>query len=161
MADETQKPDAPLDDTPAGDTPDKPAPGTTDKPSVQASHFRVAIRCPRDRYMRAGITFERGKQVIEGVDKATLSRLQADPCLIVVDVSPSTETGADAGQLPAHNLGIDVDPEAIRIAVSRLDKGNEAHFTRQGKPRVSAVCELLGANVNQAQITEALDGEHA
>ncbi|EJS3290844.1 hypothetical protein NWZ14_005375, partial [Salmonella enterica] len=53
--------------------------GATDNPGTDgdsqvtlSGFFIVEVRCPRERYIRAGIRFIRGKQTLENVPQATL-----------------------------------------------------------------------------------------
>lgn len=68
-----------------------------DSPVSQSGFFLVEVRCPRERYIRAGIRFMRGKQTLENVPQSTLDILQADPCLIVVSVQSAAAPSGEAG----------------------------------------------------------------
>ncbi|HGK5379305.1 TPA: HI1506-related protein [Salmonella enterica subsp. enterica serovar Birkenhead] len=130
-----------------------------DNQAVQPDVFTVEIRCQRERYIRAGIRFMRGKQTLENVPQDMLDVLQADPCLIVVSVQPAAAPSGTAGVqnlVDVVNTGSDVTPaeinEAIDILVARADPQS---FTKSGVPGVKAVSDELGQPVTKAQVDAA------
>lgn len=130
-----------------------------DNQAAQPDVFTVEIRCPRERYIRAGIRFMRGKQTLENVPQDMLDVLQADPCLIVVSVQPAAAPSGTAGVqnlVDVVNTGSDVTPaeinEAIDILVARADPQS---FTKSGVPGVKAVSDELGQPVTKAQVDAA------
>ncbi|EAZ5563171.1 hypothetical protein CC122_06105 [Salmonella enterica] len=135
-------------------------PGTDgDSPVSQSGFFLVEVRCPRERYIRAGINFMRGKQTLENVPQSTLDVLQADPCLIVVSVQPAAAPSGEAGVqnlVDVVNAGSDVTPEEINAAIDALiARADPQAFTRTGVPGVRAVSDELGQSVTKAQVDAA------
>ncbi|ECB1323764.1 hypothetical protein EU387_23960 [Salmonella enterica subsp. enterica serovar Panama] len=121
--------------------------------------FTVEVRCPRERYIRAGISFMRGKQTLENVPQATLDILQADACLIVVSVQSTTAPSGEAGVqnvVDVVNAGSDVTPEEINAAIDVLiARANPQSFTKSGVPSVKAVSDELGQSVTKVQLDSA------
>lgn len=121
--------------------------------------FIVEVRCPRERYIRAGIRFIRGKQTLENVPQSTLDILQADPCLIVVSVQPAAAPSGEAdvqNMGNAVNTGSDVTPEEINAAIDVLiARADPQSFTKSGVPGVKAVSDELGQPVTKAQVDAA------
>ncbi|ELH3242175.1 hypothetical protein RO060_003335 [Salmonella enterica] len=121
--------------------------------------FTVEVRCPRERYIRAGISFIRGKQTLENVTQPTLDTLQADPCLIVVSVQPAAASSGEAGVqnlVDVVNAGSDVTPEEINAAIDVLiARADPQSFTKSGVPSVKAVSDELGQSVTKAQLDAA------
>ncbi|EHI3730822.1 hypothetical protein J9J43_004062 [Salmonella enterica] len=140
--------------------------GATDNPGTDgdsqvtpSGFFIVEVRCPRERYIRAGIRFIRGKQTLENVPQATLDILQADPCLIVVSVQPAAAPSGEAGVqnlVDVVNAGSDVTPEEINAAIDVLIvRASPQDFTKSGVPVVKAVSDELGQPVTKAQVDAA------
>ncbi|WP_053091622.1 MULTISPECIES: HI1506-related protein [Serratia] len=134
--------------------------GAVTAPGGTLAGVTVAITCPRETYMRAGIRFTRGRQVLERVAPDVLARLQADPCLIVVPVHPPASAPDEMGsgqqqQAPGADLGGDVSDADILVVIAALPP--EA-FTQGGAPKVAAVSEALGTAVTKARIDAALAG---
>ncbi|HEC6737349.1 TPA: hypothetical protein R3747_002905 [Salmonella enterica subsp. enterica serovar Thompson] len=140
--------------------------GATDNPGTDgdsqvtpSGFFIVEVRCPRERYIRAGIRFIRGKQTLENVPQATLDILQADPCLIVVSVQPAAAPSGEAGVqnlVDVVNAGSDVTPEEINAAIDVLIvRASPQDFTKSGVPGVKAVSDELGQPVTKAQVDAA------
>lgn len=130
-----------------------------DSQAVQSDVFTVEVRCPRERYIRAGINFIRGKQTLENVPQDTLDVLHADACLIVVSVQPAAASSGGAGVqnlVDVVNTGSDVTPaeinEVIDVLVARADP---QAFTKSGVPGVKAVSDELGQPVTKAQVDAA------
>ncbi|ECC4031958.1 hypothetical protein C1B21_02585 [Salmonella enterica] len=125
----------------------------------QSGFFLVEVRCPRERYIRAGINFMRGKQTLENVPQSTLDVLQADPCLIVVSVQPAAAPSGEAGVqnlVDVVNAGSDVTPEEINAAIDALiARADPQAFTKSGVPSVKAVSDELGQSVTKAQVDAA------
>lgn len=147
--------DASLPATPAVDD----AGADAGVPVTQPAFFIVEVRCPRERYIRAGIHFMRGKQVLENVSEVTLAVLRADPCLIVVSAAPAAAPsgGADV-QNPGNavNTGSDVTAAEINAAIDILiARGEPQDFTKSGAPTVKAVSDELGQAVTKAQVDAA------
>ncbi|EDV1505139.1 hypothetical protein ZQ34_003003 [Salmonella enterica subsp. salamae] len=135
-------------------------PGTDgDSPVTQSGFFIVEVRCPRERYIRAGIRFIRGKQTLENVPQSTLDILQADPCLIVVSVQPAAAPSGEAGVqnlVDVVNAGSDVTPAEINEAIDALvARADPQSFTKSGVPGVKAVSDVLGQSVTKAQVDAA------
>ncbi|EEC0684608.1 hypothetical protein AH140_000305 [Salmonella enterica subsp. enterica] len=130
-----------------------------DSQTAQPDVFTVEVRCPRERYIRAGISFMRGKQTLENVPQDMLDVLQADPCLIVVSVQASaTPSGtADVQNVGnAVNTGGDVTTEEINAAINVLiARASPQDFTKSGVPGVKAVSDELGQPVTKAQVDAA------
>lgn len=161
MSDEQQNSTLNTDDhLPAG-----PATGSAgaggETPTAQPSVFTVEVRCPRERYIRAGIGFMRGKQTLENVPQPTLDILQADPCLIVVSVQSAVAPSGQAdvqnlGDAGAVNTGSDVTLAEINAAIDALMvRAEPSSFTRSGVPTVKAVSDELGQSVTKAQVDAA------
>ncbi|EOX8499742.1 HI1506-related protein [Salmonella enterica] len=140
--------------------------GATDNPGTDgdsqvtpSGFFIVEVRCPRERYIRAGIRFIRGKQTLENVPQATLDILQADPCLIVVSVQPAAAPSGEAGVqnlVDVVNAGSDVTPAEINKAIDALIvRADPQSFTKSGVPGVKAVSDELGQPVTKAQVDAA------
>ncbi|ELL9751292.1 hypothetical protein RX284_004655, partial [Salmonella enterica] len=117
------------------------------------------VRCPRERYIRAGIRFMRGKQTLENVPGSTLDILQADPCLIVVSVqSAAAPSGGASVQnlVDVVNAGGDVTAAEINAAIDVLvARADPQTFTKSGVPGVKAVSGELGQPVTKAQVDAA------
>ncbi|ECX5959776.1 hypothetical protein AHR84_03105 [Salmonella enterica subsp. enterica serovar Newport] len=130
-----------------------------DSPVSQSGFFLVEVRCPRERYIRAGIDFMRGKQTLENVPQSTLDVLQADPCLIVVSVQSAAAPSGEAGVqnvVDVVNAGSDVMPEEINAAIDVLiARADPQAFTKSGVPSVKAVSDELGQPVTKAQLDAA------
>ncbi|EEG3089845.1 TPA: HI1506-related protein [Salmonella enterica subsp. enterica serovar Enteritidis] len=130
-----------------------------DSQTAQPDVFTVEVRCPRERYIRAGISFMRGKQTLENVPQDMLDVLQADPCLIVVSVQTSaTPSGtADVQNVGnAVNTGGDVTTAEINGAIDALiARADPQSFTKSGVPGVKAVSDELGQSVTKAQVDAA------
>ncbi|EHK5506521.1 hypothetical protein IVM76_002137 [Salmonella enterica] len=130
-----------------------------DSPVSQSGFFLVEVRCPRERYIRAGINFMRGKQTLENVPQSTLDVLQADPCLIVVSVQSAAAPSGEAGVqnvVDVVNAGSDVTPEEINAAIDALiARADPQAFTKSGVPSVKAVSDELGQSVTKAQVDAA------
>ncbi|EBO0298263.1 hypothetical protein DSO51_10270 [Salmonella enterica] len=130
-----------------------------DSPVSQSGFFLVEVRCPRERYIRAGINFMRGKQTLENVPQSTLDVLQADPCLIVVSVQPAAAPSGETGVqnvVDVVNAGSDVMPEEINAAIDVLiARADPQAFTKSGVPSVKAVSDELGQPVTKAQLDAA------
>ncbi|EKL3944762.1 hypothetical protein PRH42_002277 [Salmonella enterica] len=130
-----------------------------DSPVSQSGFFLVEVRCPRERYIRAGISFMRGKQTLENVPQSTLDVLQADPCLIVVSVQSAAAPSGEAGVqnvVDVVNAGSDVTPEEINAAiVALIARADPQAFTKSGVPSVKAVSDELGQSVTKAQVDTA------
>ncbi|EBE9835507.1 hypothetical protein DBR59_06755 [Salmonella enterica] len=130
-----------------------------DSPVSQSGFFLVEVRCPRERYIRAGINFMRGKQTLENVPQSTLDVLQADPCLIVVSVQSAAAPSGEAGVqnvVDVVNAGSDVMPEEINAAIDVLiARADPQAFTKSGVPSVKAVSDELGQPVTKAQVDAA------
>ncbi|EAO9321184.1 hypothetical protein OK94_15345 [Salmonella enterica] len=130
-----------------------------DSPVSQSGFFLVEVRCPRERYIRAGINFMRGKQTLENVPQSTLDVLQADPCLIVVSVQSAAAPSGEAGVqnvVDVVNAGSDVMPEEINAAIDVLiARADPQAFTKSGVPSVKAVSDELGQPVTKAQLDAA------
>lgn len=140
--------------------------GATDNPGTDgdsrvtpSGFFIVEVRCPRERYIRAGIRFIRGKQTLENVPQTALNILQADPCLIVVSVQPAAAPSGEAGVqnlVDVVNAGSDVTPEEINVAIDALiARADPQSFTKSGVPGVKAVSDELGQPVTKAQVDAA------
>lgn len=130
-----------------------------DSQTTQPDVFTVEVRCPRERYTRAGIHFIRGKQRLENVTQDTLDVLHADACLIVVSflpsVAPSGE-GSVQNLVDAVNKGGDVTSAEINAAIDVLvARADPQSFTRSGVPGVKAVSDELGQPVTKAQVDAA------
>ncbi|EFB0319287.1 hypothetical protein HGH08_003916 [Salmonella enterica] len=130
-----------------------------DNQAAEPGVFIVEVRCPRERYIRAGISFMRGKQTLENVPQSTLDILQADPCLIVVSVQPAAAPSGETGVqnvVDVVNAGSDVTPEEINAAIDALiSHANPQSFTKSGVPSVKAVSDELGQSVTKAQLDAA------
>ncbi|EBU7355947.1 hypothetical protein DK080_16850 [Salmonella enterica subsp. enterica serovar Poona] len=130
-----------------------------DSPVSQSGFFLVEVCCPRERYIRAGINFMRGKQTLENVPQSTLDVLQADPCLIVVSVQSAAAPSGEAGVqnvVDVVNAGSDVMPEEINAAIDVLiARADPQAFTKSGVPSVKAVSDELGQPVTKAQLDAA------
>lgn len=130
-----------------------------DSPVSQSGFFLVEVRCPRERYIRAGISFMRGKQTLENVPQSTLDVLQADSCLIVVSVQSAAAPSGEAGVqnvVDVVNAGSDVTPEEINAAIAALiARADPQAFTKSGVPSVKAVSDELGQSVTKAQLDAA------
>ncbi|EAX4207715.1 hypothetical protein A4F97_09735 [Salmonella enterica] len=130
-----------------------------DNQAVEPGVFIVEVRCPRERYIRAGISFMRGKQTLENVPQSTLDTLQADACLIVVSVQSAATPSGEAGVqnvVDVVNAGSDVTPEEINAAIDVLiARADPQSFTRSGVPSVKAVSDELGQSVTKAQLDAA------
>ncbi|EAR2051306.1 TPA: HI1506-related protein [Salmonella enterica subsp. enterica serovar Stanley] len=130
-----------------------------DSQVTPSGFFIVEVRCPRERYIRAGIRFIRGKQTLENVPQATLDILQADPCLIVVSVQSAAAPSGEAGVqnlVDVVNAGSDVTPEEINAAIDALiARADPQSFTKSGVPGVKAVSDELGQPVTKAQVDAA------
>ncbi|HFW3711903.1 TPA: HI1506-related protein [Salmonella enterica subsp. enterica serovar Eastbourne] len=130
-----------------------------DSQVTPSGFFIVEVRCPRERYIRAGIRFIRGKQTLENVPQATLDILQADPCLIVVSVQSAAAPSGEAGVqnlVDVVNAGSDVTPEEINAAIDALiARADPQSFTKSGVPGVKAVSDELGQSVTKAQVDAA------
>lgn len=127
-----------------------------DNPVSQSGFFLVEVRCPRERYIRAGISFMRGKQTLENVPQSTLDVLQADPCLIVVSVQTAAAPSGGAGvqnRVDVVNAGGDVTAAEINAAIEALvARADPQTFTKSGVPGVKAVSDELGQPVTKAQV---------
>ncbi|EAM5969600.1 hypothetical protein EQV05_10510 [Salmonella enterica] len=130
-----------------------------DNPVSQSGFFLVEVRCPRDRYIRAGISFMRGKQTLENVPQSTLDVLQVDPCLIVVSVQTAAAPSGGAGvqnRVDVVNAGGDVTAAEINAAIEALvARADPQTFTKSGVPGVKAVSDELGQPVTKAQVDAA------
>ncbi|EEL1942566.1 hypothetical protein LSC13_002177 [Salmonella enterica] len=130
-----------------------------DNPVSQSGFFLVEVRCPRERYIRAGIRFMRGKQTLENVPQSTLDVLQADPCLIVVSVQTAAAPSGGAGvqnRVDVVNAGGDVTAAEINAAIEALvARADPQTFTKSGVPGVKAVSDELGQPVTKAQVDAA------
>ncbi|EJG5922354.1 hypothetical protein NAE50_000692 [Salmonella enterica] len=130
-----------------------------DNQAAEPGVFIVEVRCPRERYIRAGISFMRGKQTLENVPQPTLDVLQADPCLIVVSVQSAAAPSGEAGvqtMVDVVNAGSDVTPEEINAAIDALiSRANPQSFTKSGVPSVKAVSDELGQPVTKVQLDSA------
>lgn len=130
-----------------------------DSHAVQSDVFTVEVRCPRERYIRAGINFIRGKQTLENVPQDTLDVLHADACLIVVSVQPAAASSGGAGVqnlVDVVNTGRDVTPAEINEAIDALvARADPQAFTKSGVPGVKAVSDELGQPVTKAQVDAA------
>ncbi|EIF0468739.1 hypothetical protein LD460_002146 [Salmonella enterica] len=130
-----------------------------DNPVSQSGFFLVEVRCPRERYIRAGISFMRGKQTLENVPQSTLDVLQADPCLIVVSVQTAAAPSGGAGvqnRVDVVNAGGDVTAAEINAAIEALvARADPRTFTKSGVPGVKAVSDELGQPVTKAQVDAA------
>ncbi|EEM1820812.1 hypothetical protein GKA92_21980 [Salmonella enterica subsp. enterica] len=130
-----------------------------DNQATEPGVFIVEVRCQRERYIRAGISFMRGKQTLENVPQSTLDVLQADPCLIVVSVQPAAAPSGEAGVqnlVDVVNAGGDVTPEEINAAIDVLiARADPQSFTKSGVPGVKAVSDELGQSVTKAQVDTA------
>ncbi|EDR4261357.1 hypothetical protein GTE48_004883 [Salmonella enterica subsp. enterica] len=130
-----------------------------DNPVSQSGFFLVEVRCPRERYIRAGISFMRGKQTLENVPQSTLDVLQADPCLIVVSVQTAAAPSGGAGvqnRVDIVNAGGDVTAAEINAAIEALvARADPRTFTKSGVPGVKAVSDELGQPVTKAQVDAA------
>ncbi|EJQ3200005.1 hypothetical protein N0D50_004355 [Salmonella enterica] len=130
-----------------------------DNQTTEPGVFIVEVRCPRERYIRAGINFMRGKQTLENVPQSTLDILQADACLIVVSVQPAAAPSGEAGVqnlVDVVNAGSDVTPEEINAAIDVLiARADLQSFTKSGVPSVKAVSDELGQSVSKAQLDAA------
>lgn len=130
-----------------------------DNQTTEPGVFIVEVRCPRERYIRAGIIFMRGKQTLENVPQSTLDTLQADACLIVVSVQPAAAPSGEAGvqtMVDVVNAGSDVTPEEINAAIDVLiARADPQSFTKSGVPSVKAVSDELGQSVSKAQLDAA------
>ncbi|EAM4396637.1 hypothetical protein KGO56_000415 [Salmonella enterica] len=130
-----------------------------DNPVSQSGFFLVEVRCPRERYIRAGISFMRGKQTLENVPQSTLDVLQADPCLIVVSVQTAAAPSGGAGVqnlVDVVNAGGDVTAAEINAAIEALvARADPQTFTKSGVPGVKAVSDELGQPVTKAQVDAA------
>ncbi|EHI6832411.1 hypothetical protein J9423_004929 [Salmonella enterica] len=130
-----------------------------DNQAAEPGVFIVEVRCPRERYIRAGINFMRGKQTLENVPQSTLDVLQADPCLIVVSVQSAAAPSGEAGVqnvVDVVNAGSDVMPEEINAAIDVLiTRADPQAFTKSGVPSVKAVSDELGQSVTKAQVDTA------
>lgn len=130
-----------------------------DNPVSQSDFFLVEVRCPRERYIRAGISFMRGKQTLENVPQSTLDVLQADPCLIVVSVQTAAAPSGGAGvqnRVDVVNAGGDVTAAEINAAIEALvARADPQTFTKSGVPGVKAVSDELGQPVTKAQVDAA------
>ncbi|EDA0234882.1 hypothetical protein ACEUIR_001345 [Salmonella enterica] len=130
-----------------------------DNPVSQSGFFLVEVRCPRERYIRAGISFMRGKQTLENVPQSTLDVLQADPCLIVVSVQTAATPSGGAGVqnlVDVVNAGGDVTAAEINAAIDVLvARADPQTFTKSGVPGVKAVSDELGQPVTKAQVDAA------
>ncbi|EHD9191846.1 hypothetical protein JOU96_004791 [Salmonella enterica] len=130
-----------------------------DTPVSQSGFFLVEVRCPRERYIRAGISFMRGKQTLENVPQSTLDILQADPCLIVVSVQTAAAPSGGAGVqnlVDVVNAGGDVTAAEINAAIEALvARADPRSFTKSGVPGVKAVSDELGQPVTKAQVDAA------
>ncbi|EDL0131911.1 hypothetical protein CLF53_15940 [Salmonella enterica subsp. enterica serovar Kottbus] len=130
-----------------------------DSQTAQPDVFTVEVRCPRERYIRAGIRFIRGKQTLENVPQSTLDLLQADACLIVVSVQPAAAPSGEAGVqnlVDVVNAGSDVTPAEIDKAIDALiARADPQSFTKSGVPGVKAVSDELGQPVTKAQVDAA------
>ncbi|EAW1317833.1 hypothetical protein AHX51_04140 [Salmonella enterica subsp. diarizonae] len=130
-----------------------------DNQAAEPGVFIVEVRCPRERYIRAGINFMRGKQTLENVPQSTLNILQADACLIVVSVQSTAAPSGEAGVqnvVDVVNAGSDVTPEEINAAIDVLiARADPQSFTKSGVPSVKAVSDELGQSVTKAQLDAA------
>ncbi|EIE2769926.1 hypothetical protein KA541_005084 [Salmonella enterica subsp. enterica serovar Rubislaw] len=130
-----------------------------DNPVSQSGFFLVEVCCPRERYIRAGISFMRGKQTLENVPQSTLDVLQADPCLIVVSVQTAAAPSGGAGvqnRVDVVNAGGDVTTAEINAAIDVLiARADPQSFTKSGVPGVKAVSDELGQPVTKAQVDAA------
>ncbi|ELW8366878.1 hypothetical protein SIK91_002220 [Salmonella enterica] len=130
-----------------------------DNQAAESGVFIVEVRCPRERYIRAGINFMRGKQTLENVPQSTLDVLQADACLIVVSVQPAAAPSGETGVqnlVDVVNAGSDVTPEEINAAIDVLiARADPQSFTKSGVPSVKAVSDELGQSVTKAQVDAA------
>ncbi|EAA6839852.1 hypothetical protein F9097_21310 [Salmonella enterica] len=130
-----------------------------DNQATEPDVFIVEVRCPRERYIRAGINFMRGKQTLENVPQSTLDVLQVDPCLIVVSVQPAAAPSGEAGVqnlVDVVNAGSDVTPKEINAAIDALiARADPQAFTKSGVPSVKAVSDELGQSVTKAQVDAA------
>ncbi|EJC5175223.1 hypothetical protein MZH37_000543 [Salmonella enterica] len=130
-----------------------------DNQTTEPGVFIVEVRCPRERYIRAGIRFMRGKQTLENVPQSTLDILQADPCLIVVSVQPAAAPSGEAGVqnlADVVNTGGDVTVAEINAAIDVLiARADPQAFTKSGVPGVKAVGDELGQPVTKAQVDAA------
>ncbi|EHR3000103.1 hypothetical protein KAQ04_001644 [Salmonella enterica subsp. enterica serovar Saintpaul] len=130
-----------------------------DNQAAEPGVFIVEVRCPRERYIRAGISFMRGKQRLENVPQSTLDTLQTDPCLIVVSVQPAAAPSGETGVqslVDVVNAGSDVTPEEINAVIDVLiARADPQSFTKSGVPSVKAVGDELGQSVTKAQVDAA------
>lgn len=80
------------------------------------------------------------------------ARAIQDQCGILPSVEEIKEAMLMLGLDPAKASRV----EAIRVAISLMEKGNLDHFTTTGRPRVDKVRELTGiADITSSEITEA------
>ncbi|HHR4052795.1 TPA: hypothetical protein ACS50C_004771 [Salmonella enterica] len=130
-----------------------------DNPLYTPDVFTVEVRCLRERYIRAGVRFMRGKQTLENVPQDVLDVLQADPCLTVVSVQASAAPSGEAGVqnlVDVVNTGSDVTPAEINAAIDALvARADQQAFTKSGVPSVKAVSDELGQAVTKAQLDAA------
>lgn len=132
--------------------------------------FNVVVKCYRDVYRRAGISFVRGENTILGITEEQARCLDRDSVLKIISGSPAPEpeesgTLDDVGVDSQLNDSLTAQQLSLRIlaAVAGLDKANPEHFTTAGSPKVAAVCAALGESVTGEQLKAAMatQGEDA
>lgn len=67
-----------------------------------------------------------------------------------------TAQGEPVDGVEPEPIASPVSDEAIRAAVARLDPDNPDHFTEQGRPKITAVREILGYPVAVKVVNDAL-----
>lgn len=136
---------------------------STDGVQPGATLFNVVVKCYRDVYRRAGISFVRGENTILGITEEQARCLDRDSVLKIISGSPAPEpeesgTLDDVGVDSQLNDALTAQQLSLRIraAVAGLDKANPEHFTTTGSPKVAAVSAALGESVTGEQLKAAL-----
>lgn len=132
--------------------------------------FNVVVKCYRDVYRRAGISFVRGENTILGITEEQARCLDRDSVLKIISGSPAPEpeesgTLDDVGVDSQLNDALTAQQLSLRIlaAVAGLDKANPELFTTAGSPKVAAVSAALGESITSEQLKAAMatQGEDA
>ncbi|MCS0442115.1 HI1506-related protein [Vibrio diabolicus] len=111
----------------------------------------LVISAAHDGYRRAGMAFKNGENLLPASQftEAQLAQIQADPHLRYELHQEDVDGGDASGSVDGVSGGV-----GLMDAIKQLDLGNEAHFTKSGKPDLKALSAIVGRNVTGAERDE-------
>lgn len=132
---------------------------------MNALYARIHPKRGLAKFFRCGIWFTSAWQKLADVDAATAKRLRAEQMLEVSTTEPEGFALEQEDESPTKSNSGDnspADPElgqrllAIRDAISKMDREDEALWTSGGKPKTEAISAMLGWNVSAVERDAAM-----